>query len=98
MLTFNTLEYVETLIASGVPSEQAKAQAIALSKISWSPDVATRTDIAELKTEFKTDMSNLKTEFKSDISDLKVELIKWVIGMGFSFTGIMFILLRLMLP
>ena len=81
MLTFNTLEYVETLIASGVPSEQAKAQAKALSKVSWSPDVATKIDVSDLKTELKSDISELKvniselkTELKSDISELKVNI------------------------
>ena len=64
-----------------------------------------KTDISELKTELKTDISDLKTELKGDISDLKtdmlelkVELIKWMIGMGFSIVSIMFVLLRFMLP
>ena len=81
MLTFNTLEYVETLIASGVPSEQAKAQAKALSKVSWSPDVATKIDVSDLKTELKSDISELKvniselkTELKGDISNLKDDM------------------------
>ena len=81
MLTFNILEYVETLIASGFTEKQAKAQAKALSKISWSPDVATKIDVSELKSELKGDISDLKvniselkSELKIHISELKSEL------------------------
>lgn len=87
MLRFDTLEYLETLKASGIPDEQSKAQTQALSKALEFQDVATKSDLLELK-----------GVFKSDILELKVELIKWVIGMAFSFAGIMFVLLRFMLP
>ena len=87
MLRFDTLEYLETLKASGIPDEQSKAQTQALSKALEFQDVATKSDLLELK-----------GVFKSDILELKVELIKWIIGMAFSFAGIMFVLLRFMLP
>lgn len=38
--------------------------------------VATKTDLAELKTELKTDIANLRTEMKAD----KTDTIKWVVG------------------
>ena len=86
-MEFDTLKYFETLKASGVNDEQSKAQIQALSNVLNSSYVATKGDILELKTEFKT-----------DILELKVDLIKWVIATAFSFAGIMFILLRFMLP
>lgn len=93
-LNFDTLKYFETLKNSGITEEQSRAQVEALSIALGSSDVATKTDISELKTELKSDISELKT----DMLELKVKLIKWIIGMGFSIVGVIFILLRFMLP
>jgi len=51
MLTFNSLEYFETLIASGIQPEQARAQTKALCEVFESTNVATKMDILKLKIE-----------------------------------------------
>ena len=45
-----------------------------------------------------TSLESRDVAFSSNILELKIELIKWVIGTAFSFAGIMFVLLRFMLP
>lgn len=55
-VVFNTLAYAEKLKASGVPDEQAKAQATALNDVlseSSGNVLATKLDIAELKADNK---------------------------------------------
>ena len=46
-ITFDTLKFANRLKAAGVPAQQAEALADALS----SSDIATRTDLIELKTD-----------------------------------------------
>ena len=55
-VVFNTLAYAEKLKASGVPEEQAKAQATALNEVlseSSGNVLATKLDIAELRADNK---------------------------------------------
>jgi len=94
MIRFDTLKYFEILKEAGIPEDQCRAQIEVLEIALESSDIATKTDILELK----TDISELKTEFKTNTLLLKVELIMWMFGMGFSIVGIMFVILRLMLP
>lgn len=49
--------------------------------------MATKADMANLRSELKSDISNLKSELKDDISDLKddiahfkSDIIKWIVG------------------
>lgn len=91
---FDALNYLESLTNIGVPENQAKLQAKALSKAFESNDLATKVDIAELKVDIaelkvgvKADIIALKISTKADIADLKAEMsamelrvIKWQIG------------------
>lgn len=86
-MVFDTFEYAEELKTAGVNEGQIRAQIRALSKALESKDLATKSDISELRNELKNDMS-----------ELKIDLIKWMIGSLFAFSGIMFTLLRFMLP
>lgn len=49
--------------------------------------LATKTDVAELKTELKTDIvgvkieiASVKTDLRTEIAELKSSLIKWMVG------------------
>lgn len=109
---FDTLSYAEDLVEIGVPESQSRLQAKVLSKAFASNNLATKTDIAELRAEVKTDIAELRADFtklradvktdiirlESKVSDVKFELIKWVAGMSFATMGVMFALLRFMLP
>jgi uncharacterized protein with gpF-like domain len=80
MPLFDTLEYADTLKASGVLPQQAEAQARALAKalevntkeLATKSDVALlKSDLASVKNELKTDMAVLRTELKSDMALLE---------------------------
>jgi hypothetical protein len=83
MIHFDTLQYVKTLEASGIPSIQAealaKAQQEALSE-SLNTSFATKEDILLLKedvSQLKTDISQLNTEVKTEGF-----WIRWVLGLN----------------
>ena len=63
-VTFDKLAFVDALIKSGVPEDQARAQADALD-IALRDTVATKADIAELRTE---------------IAEMKTDILKWMFG------------------
>jgi len=48
IVTFDTLEFVRTLEAAGMPVEQAEAISVAVRRAQDSADVATKGDIREL--------------------------------------------------
>jgi hypothetical protein len=75
-LLFDTLRLSRTLRDKGhFTSEQAEALAEALGEASQS-DLATKADIAELRTE----IAELRTELKAEIAAVRTELLKWIIG------------------
>jgi hypothetical protein len=75
-VTFDTLEFVETLKQSGIPEIQARAQSEALKKVLHA-EVAT-----------KQDMENMELKIKADIEAAKSEIIKWNTGTLLVATGI----------
>ena len=54
-------------------TSEAEARDVANS-IAHVNDVATKADLAEIKTELKSDIVELRTELKSDIAELRTEL------------------------
>lgn len=112
----DTLEYSDSLTDAGVPADQARVHAKALSEAVESNNFATSADIARLETTISSEISRLETTTSADIarleakltvmgsdftvrmSEMKLELIKWGVGMVFALSGIMFALLRFMLP
>jgi len=59
-ITFDTLKFVKTLEAAGVSAKHAEAFAAAVRDSSESADLATKTDLRELKAELKADMRELE--------------------------------------
>jgi hypothetical protein len=77
-MAIDTLAYVKTLEAAGIPREQAEAQVAALAHHVLS-DLATTADLAHLATkadvaELKGDLAEFKLATKADIADLKGDL------------------------
>ena len=64
-------EVYDAFISAGVADEQATAAARAIPS---SGELATRSDIAELRAEFKSDITELRAEVKSDITELRAEV------------------------
>lgn len=50
-ITFDTLKFANKLKAAGVPAQQAEAEAEALADALSSSEIATHTDLIELKTD-----------------------------------------------
>lgn len=71
-----------------------------------------KAEISELRSDVKAEISELRSnivkldaqmavnmsETSSQILGMKLEFTRWIIGMFFAITGVMFALLRLMLP
>ena len=77
MVAFDTLTYSKRLQEAGVPSAQAEAHAIAQADFLTHyllSEVATKTDLAEVKAELKTDIAEVKAELKTEIAEIKADL------------------------
>jgi hypothetical protein len=78
---FDTLKMARKLEASGMTGSMAAGTAEALADALAGADLATKSDVAEvrtevaaLRTELKGDIAGLRTELKGDISALRTEL------------------------
>jgi DNA-binding transcriptional MerR regulator len=69
-VTFDTLKFVKTLQAAGMDTPQAEAIASAVRESSESADVATKADVAALKSE----MREMKAELKADMRELELRM------------------------
>jgi len=66
-VTFDTHEFIRTLESAGMPTEQAEAISSAIRKAQASANLATKGDIAEVRSEIR--------ELAA-----KVDLNKWLLG------------------
>ena len=84
-ITFDTLKFVETLKASGFDEPQAKGMAVAIQEVQKSnlDEVATKSDLRELKLEIAADMAKVHGE---------MAVIKWM--MGVQMAGVMALVLK----
>ena len=77
-LTFDTLEFADTLRKAGVPPEQAEAFSRASQKAFGQmlelKDVATKKDILELRAE---------------MADMRTDLIKWMVGCNIALAAVL---------
>lgn len=79
-ITFDTLKFVEKLEKAGVPRDQAKAEAEALSEV-------LDAGVQNLVT---------KKDLQIALADLKADLMKWVIGLALAQIGLLVgVLLRM---
>jgi len=74
-VTFDTLEFVRTLEAAGMPVKQAEALSTVVRKAQDSADLATKGDVRELGAQLGARIDKL---------DTKVDLLKWMLGFVFA--------------
>ncbi len=74
-VTFDTLEFVETLKQAGIPENQARAQSEALKKV-LNSEVATKHDIVEVGMKIENRLNVMETRFGH------MEKIMWAILTG----------------
>jgi hypothetical protein len=102
--SIDTHEIVKDLKAAGFTEEQAEAvtRAVKQAQDLDLSNLATKTDLAELRTDFtelraatKTDLAELRAATKTDLAELRAELIKWVVGVGFAQVAMILAVLKL---
>jgi len=74
-VTFDTLKFVKTLEASGMPASQAEAVAAAVRDSTDSADLVTKKDL-------QIELQKTISPVKDDIAALKADivLLKWMLG------------------
>ena len=72
-LTFDKLAYVDRLKAAGVGEREARALAEDLDQ-ALREEVATKSDLAAVKTELAADIAAVRTELAADIAAVRTEL------------------------
>jgi hypothetical protein len=85
---FNTHAFVKRLTAAGMPEAQAEALADELTplideRLATKDDLAnlaTKADLADLKTVTKADLADLKSATRADLAEVKADLMKWMFG------------------
>ncbi len=87
---FNALKYIKTLESVGIPREQAEAQ-VQLVMDTFQENVATKADIAELRSELKSEMAEIRSAF----AELKTDLVFRLGGVIVICTGILGLLIKL---
>ena len=73
---FDTHQMVKRLIAAGFSDSQAETvtDVVREARQVDLDNLATKSDLRDLRAEFKTDLAGLKTELKTDIADVRTEL------------------------
>lgn len=100
----DTLATYEAIAAAGVGDSGARAisKAIADAVSIYREDLATKTDLADLRTASKTDLLKVESALKGDITGVKIQVaelreliastqnktIIWMFGMLVTFSGI----------
>ena len=86
MIGFDTLRATDTLTAAGLPEEQARAIVTMVGSV-LGGQIATRTDVTELKSEtgnmraeLKAEIDNLRAELKAEIAGVRAEMKSEIAG------------------
>ena len=69
------LEIFEALTAANVPADKARAAAASVKK-----EIDERYSLHATQLATRGDLADLKTSMRSDIADFKVDVMKWTIG------------------
>jgi len=70
----DTLKFAKRLREAGFSDPQAEAVIATVQEASESADLATKADLAGLRTELKAEIGALRTELKAEIGALRTEL------------------------
>lgn len=82
-ITFDTLTFAKQLKKIGVPDKQAEAQTEIIAQMmteTIATNFATKKDLLTVKQELRSEISNLRIEFKQDIANLTLKIGVMVAG------------------
>ena len=103
-LTFDKLAYVDRLKAAGMGEREARALADGLDQ-ALREEVATRTDLAAVRTDLaadiaavRTDLAAVKHELQVEIQTVKHDMVRWMVGVAFAQVGLTVAIIRLLPP
>lgn len=103
-LTFDKLAYVDRLKAAGMGEREARALADGLDQ-ALREEVATRTDLAAVRTDLaadiaavRTDLAAVKHELQVEIQTVKHDMLRWMVGVAFAQVGLTVAIIRLLPP
>ena len=88
-ITFDSLEFVETLTKAGVPEAQAKAEAKAIGSA-----FKQITDSKELAT--KQDITVSESKIRQEMADLKSEILRAILLQTFAVAGLVIAVVKFM--
>lgn len=95
-ITFDSLEFVETLTKAGVPEAQAKAEAKAISnafkQIMDSKDLATKQDLLSLQ----HNMTVIESNLRKDMAEIKSEMMRAMLLQTFAIAGLVIAVVKFM--
>ncbi|NKC11898.1 MAG: DUF1640 domain-containing protein [Gammaproteobacteria bacterium] len=96
-IAFDTLKFTDRLVASGVPQEQARAQAL---QEAWqSADIATKHDLHELRHHMDLKFTEVDAKFsevEAKIESVKTDILKWVTGLLLAQAAVIAALVKLL--
>jgi ribosomal protein L29 len=73
-VAIDTLKVAKRLREAGFTEPQAEAVVAAVQEATGGADLATKTDIADLRSALKAEIADLRSELKAEIADLRSEL------------------------
>ncbi len=99
---FDTHAYVKRLKLAGFTDKQAEAQSELQAEVLSTlvtEKLATKADLARLAADIKQEFGELRQDMvniKVDMVNIKVDVIKWVFGIAFAQTALIFTVLKFM--
>ncbi|ECT8547667.1 TPA: DUF1640 domain-containing protein [Salmonella enterica subsp. enterica serovar Muenchen] len=94
-VSFDTLKFVETLEAAGLPAAQARAISAAVRESHEAMDVATKRDLDDMGKTLKSEMEILRKDIRSDMELLRKDLIIKMGGMFVVAVGVLAAIIKL---
>lgn len=91
---FRELVYIDHLKQGGIEERQARAMAEALN-LALSEAVATKADIAELKTDIEKLETRMTADLKTSIADARTSILQWMFGTQIALAAFLFAVLKL---
>ena len=99
-LTFDKLAYVDRLKAAGMGEREARALADGLDQ-ALREEVATKTDVAAVRTELvavkhelQAELQTVKHELRAELQTMKHDMLRWMVGMAFAQVGLTVAIIR----
>lgn len=86
MAILNTHAVVKKFTQHGFTEEHAELIVDAIND--QSDQLATKNDLAMLKTELKSEILEIKSELREEIKDIKIDLLKWMIPFFLTIIGL----------